>query len=96
MPRSVAPTPSPRSGERGRKSAGITQIDWDFESGVLRNVGKDKPFRLGYVNDLGYTPNQIAQLQNLRVGLGYGNLPLALHLAGVGQTDGLPTHPPVG
>ena len=65
---------------------------------MLRNVGKDKPFRLGYVNDLGYTPNQIAQLQNLRVGLGYGNLPLALHLAlqlaGVGQTDGLPPHLP--
>ena len=39
------PTPSPRSGERGRKRAGITQIHWDFESGVLRNVGKDGAIR---------------------------------------------------
>ena len=34
------PAPSPRSGARGRKRDGITQIHWDFESGVLRNVGK--------------------------------------------------------
>ncbi|MEI7462038.1 MAG: hypothetical protein WCK15_21815 [Pirellula sp.] len=34
------------SGERGRKRAGITQIPWDFESGVLRNVGKDEARRL--------------------------------------------------
>jgi len=33
--------PSPRSGARGRKRTEITQIHWDFESGVLRNVGKD-------------------------------------------------------
>ena len=32
-------------GERGRKRAGITQIHWDFESGVLRNVGKDGAIR---------------------------------------------------
>ncbi len=36
-----------RSGERGRKRAGITQIPWDFESGVLRNAGKDEARRLG-------------------------------------------------
>jgi hypothetical protein len=39
------PTPSPRSGRsgaRGRKRDGITKIHWDFESGVLRNLGKDE------------------------------------------------------
>jgi len=35
--------PSPRRrGARGRKRDGITQIHWGFESGVLRNVGKDE------------------------------------------------------
>jgi hypothetical protein len=29
------PTPSPRSGARGRKRTEITQIHWDFESGVF-------------------------------------------------------------
>jgi hypothetical protein len=34
--------PSPRSGARGRKLAGITQIHWDLEFGVLRNVGNEE------------------------------------------------------
>ena len=29
------PTPSPRSGARGKKRTEITQIHWDFESGVF-------------------------------------------------------------
>ena len=31
-----------KRGEGGRKRTEITQIHWDFESGVLRNVGKDE------------------------------------------------------
>ncbi len=34
--------PSPRSGARGRKRRGVKQIHGDFESSVLRNVGKDE------------------------------------------------------
>ncbi len=30
----------------GRKRAGIAQIHWDFESSVLRNVGKDEAIAL--------------------------------------------------
>jgi len=37
--------PSPRNGERRRKRDGIKQIHWDFESGTLRNVGKDEALR---------------------------------------------------
>jgi hypothetical protein len=32
----------PPEEEKGRKRTKITQIHWDFESGVLRNVGKDE------------------------------------------------------
>ena len=35
---------SPKRGE-GRKRTEITQIHWDFESRVLRNVGKDEASR---------------------------------------------------
>jgi len=44
------PTPSPRSGARGRKRVGVTQIHWDFESCVLRNVGKDEAASLCFLD----------------------------------------------
>jgi hypothetical protein len=41
-------SPTRQRGARGRKRDGITQIHWDFESGVLRHVGKDEGVALGY------------------------------------------------
>ena len=34
--------PLPEAGRGGENALGVTQIHWDFESGVRRNVGKDE------------------------------------------------------
>jgi hypothetical protein len=44
----LLPSPCTRGGERGRKRGGIKQIHWYFESGVLRNVGKNGAVPFGY------------------------------------------------
>ena len=43
-----SPPDLPEAGRGGENALGVTQIYWDFESCVLRNVGKDEGVALGY------------------------------------------------
>ena len=36
--------PLPEAGRGGENALGVKQIHWDFESGVLRIVGKDEDY----------------------------------------------------